>query len=145
MKISHDFKANTETGYSRPAAAPGAQAFQRTLQSQAQQLKQQEIETLMKNITLQGDKLSRYRTFRELAVFKRMVRGFLQEMTAGGYTLKKSRHFGWNSRGQELTLLEAVDEKLIELTEEVMNQERKTVNILSLIGEIKGLLINIYT
>lgn len=43
------------------------------------------------------------------------------------------------------SIVKEVDEKLLELTEVMMNQEKKAVNILGLIGEIKGLLINLYT
>ena len=35
--------------------------------------------------------------------------------------------------------------KLIELTEEVVNQEKDAIDLLGRIGEIKGLLINLYT
>ncbi|MDY0394833.1 DUF327 family protein [Virgibacillus halophilus] len=37
-----------------------------------------------------------------------------------------------------------MDEKLVKLTEDVLDQEKKTVDLLDTIGEIKGLLVNIY-
>ncbi|GAB3054376.1 YaaR family protein [Virgibacillus ainsalahensis] len=143
MKISHEMQTKQETTYTRPVAAD-AQTFQKMVQSQTEQLKQQELQQLMKNITIQGDKLARYRTFRELATFKRLVKGFLQETVSNGLDLQKFHSFSMEGRNRNLTIVKKVDEKLIELTEEVMNHEKKTVNILSLIGEVKGLLINIY-
>lgn len=59
--------------------------------------------------------------------------------------LKQSHSFGLESRSQQLAIVTEIDEKLIELTEELMKQEKKTVDLLGLIGEIKGLLINLYT
>ncbi len=44
-----------------------------------------------------------------------------------------------------MTIVKQIDEKLMELTEQMMNQEEKSIQILGLIGEIKGLLINLYT
>ena len=38
-----------------------------------------------------------------------------------------------------------IDEKLIRLTEDVMDKENDGIAILGQIGEIKGLLINLYT
>ncbi|MEC5425018.1 YaaR family protein [Virgibacillus sp. C22-A2] len=144
MKISHEMKTQTETKYTRPAVAD-TQAFNKRLQSQTQSLKQQELQQLMKSITLQGDKLVRFRSLRELAKFKRMVKGFLQETVNNGLDLQKSHSFSLDGQNRKLAIVKQVDERLLDLTEEIMNQEKKTVDILGLIGEIKGLLINIYT
>lgn len=144
MKISQELRAQTETTYtSRPTN--DTQTFNRMVQSQTQQIKQQELQQLVKDITLQGNKLARFRTFRDLAKFKRMVKGFLQETVNNGLDLQKTNSFSLDGQNRNLAIIKQVDEKLIELTEEVMNQEKKTVDLLGLIGEIKGLLINIYS
>ncbi|WP_249872233.1 YaaR family protein [Oceanobacillus saliphilus] len=143
MKITNDIQTKTEPTYTRHASADN-QTFNKMVQSQTQSLKQQELQQLIRDITAQGNKLARYRSFRELAKFKRMVKGFLQETASSGYRKQTSHSFGLNGN-RNLTIFKQVDEKLIELTEEIMNQEKKTVDILGLIGEIKGLLINIYT
>ncbi|WP_339230771.1 YaaR family protein [Oceanobacillus sp. FSL K6-2867] len=144
MKITNEMQANLEPKYARKASAD-KQAFHKMVQSQTQNLKHQELQQLVNNIAKQGNKLARYRSFRELAAFKRMVKGFLQKTVYAGYTLDKSHHFGFDRQTRKLAIVKQVDEKLIKLTEEIMNQEKKTVDILALIGEIKGLLINIYT
>ncbi len=144
MKISHEMQTQTEAKFTRPVQADKA-AFQETLQSQSKHLKQQEVQELMRHITMQGERLARFRSFRDLAKFKRLVKGFLQETVTDGLHLKKSHHFGMNGDAQALAIVKEVDEKLLELTEAMMNQEKKAVNILGLIGEIKGLLINLYT
>lgn len=144
MKISQEIRTQTDPTYTRTPANDN-QTFNRMVQSQTQQLKQQELQQLMKNITIQGNKLARLRTFRDLAKFKRMVKGFLQETINNGLHLQKSHSFGLEGQNRKLAIVKEVDEKLIELTEEIMNQEKRTVDLLGLIGEIKGLLINIYT
>lgn len=137
-------QTQTETKHPRPAAAE-TKSFNKMVQSQTQNLKQQELQQLMKNITVQGDRVARFRSFRDLAKFKRMVKGFLQETVYNGLDLQKSHSFNVEGKSRQLAIVKEVDEKLLELTEEIMNQEKKTVDILGLIGEIKGLLINIYT
>ncbi|GFZ79216.1 hypothetical protein GCM10010978_20810 [Compostibacillus humi] len=142
MKITSDLQTKTETAFQRKANHP--KAFQQALASQVHQAKQQELEKMVKNITVQGDKLARSRTFRDLAKFKRLIKEFLQVAVAGGYQLEKNHSFGmYGSR--KMAIVKEVDEKLLELTEQVMDEEKKTVEILGLIGEIKGLLINLYT
>ncbi len=144
MKISNEMQSQSDVKINRQTAIE-SQSFQKLVQSQTQQLKQQELEQLIKDISLQGTKLARYRSLRELAKFKRMIKGFLQETVSGGYQLQKSHTFSFDGSSRKLAIIKEIDEKLLELTEEIMNQERKTVDILGLIGEIKGLLINIYT
>ena len=59
--------------------------------------------------------------------------------------MSKSSSFGFDGTHSTLALVKEVDQKLVELTEQVMDHEKKTVDLLGLIGEIKGLLVNIYT
>ncbi|WP_461182810.1 YaaR family protein [Virgibacillus kimchii] len=143
MKIGHELRTQSDTAYSRPSAG-NTNEFHKTFQSRMHQVKEQEFQQLMKDITQQGNKLARFRSFRDLAKFKRMVKRFLQKAVKEGMDLEQSHSFGVNGQSRHLTVVKQIDEKLMELTEEVMNQEKKTVDILGLIGEIKGLLINIY-
>src|SRR5699024_1959870 len=81
----------------------------------------------------------------ELDKFKRMIKQFLNEAINSGLELDETRNFNSNSFSHKMTTVKEVDEKLIDLTEDLMDQEKKTVDLLGLIGEIEGLLINIYT
>lgn len=144
MKISNELQSQSEVKAKRQVPIEN-QSFQRLIQSQTHHLKRQELDQLIKNISLQGNKLARFRNLRELAKFKRMIKDFLQETVSSGYQLQKSHSFGFDGSSRNLAVIKEIDERLLELTDELMNQERKTVDILDLIGEIKGLLINIYT
>ncbi|WP_099158918.1 YaaR family protein [Virgibacillus ndiopensis] len=145
MKISQEMRSQIESTTKNVRTAAGQQTFDGMVQSQTQKLKQQELQQLMKDITMQGDKLARFRSFRDLVKFKRMVKGFLKETVYNGLDLQKSYGFSLDGQNRKLAIVKEVDEKLVELTEEIMNQEKKTVDLLGLIGEIKGLLINLYT
>ena len=145
MKISQDLRSQMEATNKQPRILDGKQSFDGLVQTQSHKLKTQELQVLLKSITVQGDQLAKFRSFRDLVKFKRMVKGFLQETVYHGLDLKQSHSFGLGSRSQKLSIVTEIDEKLIELTEELMNQEKKNVDLLGLIGEIKGLLINLYT
>ena len=121
------------------------QNFEQIVQSQTQKLKHEELEKLIQDITKQGEKLARFRSFRDLAKFKRMITQFLEETVYNGYQLNESRNFNMNSYSHKLTTVKKIDEKLVELTEDLLDQEKKTVDLLGHIGEIRGLLINLYT
>ncbi len=123
----------------------GKQPFNQMVQSHAGKLQQAELQKLMSDITVQGDRLARFRSFRDLAKFKRLVRSFLKEAVTNGLHLEESHSFQLSGQSQKLITVKQVDEKLVELTETVLSDERKMVDLLGLIGEIKGLLINLYT
>ncbi|API92295.1 MULTISPECIES: YaaR family protein [Virgibacillus] len=144
MKISQEVRAQPETHVSR-MSSEGKRAFQNMLQSQSAHVKQQELQVIVKNISLQGEKLARFRSFQDLAKFKRLVKGFLRETVGSGLRLQKSQSFSMNGNNRQLAIVKQIDEKLMQLTEDIMNQEKKAVDLLGLIGEIKGLLINLYT
>ena len=143
MKIQNEIKQMQAVNQVRPTTE-GKATFDHLVQSQALKIEQQEIQRLVDKITEQGNKLARYRTFRELAKFKRYVKGFLQTTVYQGYELERNHHFSYDGQSRNLLIIKEVDEKLITLTEAIMDQEKNTVDLLGLIGEIKGLLIHLY-
>src|SRR5699024_3107267 len=118
VKISQEMRSQMETKHTRPTV-DGKHVFDKMVQSQTHQLKQQAVEQLMQEITQQGDKLARFRSFQDLVKFKRMVKSFLEETVSHGLTLKKSRQFSVDGQNRELTIINEIDDKLMTLTEEV--------------------------
>lgn len=123
----------------------GKGEFGQMVQTQSHKLVREELGQLLDDITKQGEKLAKFRSFRDLAKFKRMIKEFLQETVYKGLKLNHQHNFNANHYTQKLTTVEEIDAKLIELTEDVLDQEKKTVDLLGVIGEVRGLLINIYT
>lgn len=121
------------------------QNFDKFISSEAGRMHNQEMEKLITDITKQGEKLATFRSFQDLAKFKRMIKQFLNEAVYDGLKLDETRSFNTTSFTHKMTTVKEVDEKLVELTEDLMDQEKKTVDLLGLIGEIEGLLVNIYT
>ncbi|WP_217588380.1 YaaR family protein [Lentibacillus saliphilus] len=144
MKINQDMVSKLDaTPTKHPRSTEGKSAFDQLVRSSTTHIRQQEIEQLMKNITVQGDRLARFRSFKDLAKFKVMVREFLKKTVDNGLELKQDHSFNLNGNSQKLAIVKEIDEKLIALTEDLMSQEKKTVDLLGMIGEIKGLLINL--
>lgn len=144
MKISQDMQPKVnQTTVSK--AKEENQHFDKLVQTQSHKLVREELSELLDNITRQGEKLAKFRSFQDLAKFKRMIKEFLQETVYKGLKLKHDHNFTSNYYSQKLTTVEEIDEKLVDLTEDVLDQEKKTVDLLGAIGEIRGLLVNLYT
>ena len=146
MKINHDipFKVD-KTLQDNKKLQMGGSRFQQMVQTQDQKMQIQALNRLIGDIEGAGQRLARARTFRELAKYKSLVKRFVREAVEYGLELKQST--SWNQYGQSrpLKTVETIDAKLVELSEEILNKERSSLEILEMIGEIKGLLINLYT
>ena len=119
--------------------------FSNLVQKQEQKLHADSLNKLLGAIETAGGRLLRTRNFKDLAKYKSLVRRFIKEAVDYGIDLEESQ--SWNQYGQTRVLktIKLIDEKLIKLAEDVMNQEKDALTILGQIGEIKGLLINLYT
>ncbi|QTN01237.1 DUF327 family protein [Sediminibacillus dalangtanensis] len=146
MKISQEMRSKVEASPKNiPQVDRGNKRFGTLVESQSQKLKEMELQKLMSDLTAQGERLARARSFRDLAKYKRMVKNFVKEAVQYGMELKHSHSWNMDGNNRKLTTVENIDEKLVELTEGVLEQEKKPIDILGLIGEIKGLLVNLYT
>ncbi|TWD92533.1 hypothetical protein FB545_5243 [Peribacillus frigoritolerans] len=146
MKINHDIPIKPDK--SRQDAKQfqtGNGRFQQMVQTQDQKMQIQTLNRLIGDIEGAGQRLVRSRTFRELAKYKALVKRFVKEAVEYGLELKQST--SWNEYGQSrpLKTVETIDAKLVELSEEILKKEKSSLEILEMIGEIKGLLINLYT
>ncbi len=144
MKISQEMQPKV-TKAPMQQKHEGKNTFDKMVQTQSHKLVREELGQLLDDITKQGEKLAKFRSFRDLVKFKRMIKEFLQETVYKGLKLNHEQSFTANHYSQKLTTVEEIDEKLMELTEDVLDQEQKTVDLLGVIGEIRGLLVNIYT
>ncbi|MFH0069953.1 YaaR family protein [Peribacillus sp. NPDC056705] len=146
MKINYDSPIKLDK--SRQDAKQfqtGNGRFQQMVQTQDQKMQIQTLNRLLGDIEGAGQRLVRSRTFRELAKYKALVKRFVKEAVEYGLELKQST--SWNEYGQSrpLKTVETIDVRLVELSEEILNKEKSSLEILEMIGEIKGLLINLYT
>ncbi|SFK58105.1 hypothetical protein SAMN04487936_11933 [Halobacillus dabanensis] len=146
MKISQEMRTQLDGAKKQSSQQmKGKPSFDAMVQSQSRQLQEAQLNQLMNNITTQGERVARFRSFRDLAKYKRLIKDFVKESVQYGMNLKHSHSWNRQGRTRKLTIVEAVDEKLVELTDNVLDQEKRSVDLLELIGEIKGLLINLYT
>ncbi|MCK1986359.1 MULTISPECIES: YaaR family protein [Peribacillus] len=146
MKINHDIPIKLDKSRQDAKQFQTANGrFQQMVQTQDQKMQIQTLNRLIGDIEGAGQRLVRSRTFRELAKYKALVKRFVKEAVEYGLELKQST--SWNEYGQSrpLKTVETIDARLVELSEEILNKEKSSLEILEMIGEIKGLLINLYT
>jgi uncharacterized protein len=146
MKINQDMRVNVDKIRQDHKQQPGNGVnFNQLVQKQEHKMQLGQLQQLMKEVDSAGERLSRSRTFKDLAKFKTLVKQFVKEAVNFGMELKHSHSWNQFGEGRALKLVETIDEKLVDLTEELMNKKDEQIDILGRVGEIKGLLINLYT
>jgi uncharacterized protein len=99
----------------------------------------------VQEIESQGKKLADSRTVENLRKYKKLVKDFMDDAVKNGLELQEKRGFSHRGSAKVYKLVKEVDKKLTDLTNAVLDKEQKGLDILGMVGEIKGMLINIYT
>ncbi|GGA48716.1 YaaR family protein [Psychrobacillus lasiicapitis] len=146
MKINQDLRVGIDKVRKDSIQnGPRSANFGQMVTRHEQRMQTETITKLLGDISTAGDRLVRSRNLRDMAKFKMLIRKFLQEAVDFGMGLKQSHTWNRFGEGRKLKIVETIDEKLVELAEEILDQEKSSIDLLDKIGEIKGLLINLYT
>lgn len=146
MKISQDIRSTMDKrGLEQKTAQTTSKGFQDLISNQGNKLQMEQLNKLLVNIEDAGRRVSKSRNFSDLSKYKLLVKKFIHEAVEYGMTMKQSRSWDYNGNSRSLKIIEQVDKSLVELADEIVNKERSTIDILAKIGEVKGLLINLYT
>lgn len=111
---------------------------------QGSKLQTEQLTRLLGDISAAGDRVAKSRNLRELTRFKMLIKRFLQEAVEYGLDMKQSHSWNRFGEGRRLKIVETIDEHLVELAQDILSEEKDTIDLLDKIGEIKGLLINLY-
>ncbi|RKJ66871.1 DUF327 family protein [Butyricicoccus sp. 1XD8-22] len=145
MKINQDLRVGLKSNQPElKQANHTGNRFGEMVIKQGSKMQQEQLTRLLGDISSAGDRVARSRSLRELARFKMLVKRFLQEAVNYGLEMKQSHTWNRFGEGRRLKIVETIDEKLVELAEDLLNEEKEAIDLLDKIGEIKGLLINLY-
>lgn len=145
MKINQDLRMNPALGRNDVRSNKELNnRFGDMVLKQGSKMQTEQLTRLLGDISTAGDRVAKSRSLRELARFKRLVKKFMEETVQFGIESKQSHTWNRFGEGRRLKIVETIDEQLVQLAEDLLNEERETIDLLDKIGEIKGLLINLY-
>jgi len=145
LKINQDIRVGLNTNRTEPLQTNNQNnRFGDMVVKQGSKLQTEQLTRLLGDISTAGDRVARSRNLRELARFKMLVKRFLQETVEHGMELKQSHTWNRFGEGRRLKIIETIDSRLVELAQDILDEEKEAIDLLDKIGEIKGLLINLY-
>lgn len=104
----------------------------------------EELQVKLQDIHNQGERLTRSMTVRELRLYRQMVKQFLEDTVRRGVGMKETRGFDRRGRTKRYKLLEELDTNLIQMGEELLESEEGRLELLQKVGDIRGILINLF-
>ena len=111
----------------------------------AEQELQQKIGGLMSQIDEQGKKISKKKDIRDMRRYRELIKELLNEVIYRSHEFSRENFLDRSGRHRVYGIIRLVDKNLDELAEELMKDEQDNISILSKIGEIQGLLLDIFT
>lgn len=100
---------------------------------------------MMEEITRQGDKLSKHRDIKDMKRYRMLIKGFLNEIVNRSHSFTRENFLDRKGRHRVYGIIRLIDQNLDELAQELVKDEQDHLAILSKIGEIQGLLLDIFT
>jgi uncharacterized protein YaaR (DUF327 family) len=145
MEVNRVSKLNINRAQKKEQTAMESTTFTEVMGSKRESIVYEKLTKMMTEIEEQGRVLSDSRTVEDLKKYKKMVKQFMEDAINNGLKLEDQRGFNRRGRTKVYKIVKEVDKKLMELTNAVLEKEKRGLDILNMVGEIKGLLINIYT
>ena len=94
---------------------------------------------------MQGEKLAKRKDIRDMRKYRGLIKEFMNEIVSRSHTFSRENFLDRKGRHRVYGIIRLVDETLDELAKELVKDESDNITILNKIGEIRGLLLDIFT
>lgn len=126
--------------------APVDDTFKFTLVSKVEEAGLQErLISMMEEITMQGNKLAKHRDIKDMKHYRGLIKAFMNEIVSRSHEFSRENFLDRRGRHRVYGIIRLIDQNLDELAQELMKDEKDNIAILGKIGEIRGLLLDIFT
>lgn len=121
-------------------------SFRFTLLSSIQEQElQASLAVMMEDITQQGNKLSRRMDIRDMKLYRKMIKEFMNEIVTHSHSFSRENFLDKKGRHRVYGMVKLIDQALDDLAEELMQEEKDHLAILNKIGEIQGMILDLFT
>lgn len=128
------------------ANVPTDDAFRFTLMSAIEEEGLSERLNLMyQDITMQGNKITKHMDVKDMKRYRALIKDFMNEIVNRSHKFSRENFLDRKGRHRVYGIIRRVDETLDELAQELMKDEKDHLSILAKVGEIRGLLLDIFT
>lgn len=102
------------------------------------------VKELISQIEEQGKLLGKRADMGELQKYREMVTKLINETVSNGFIFEKEGKIGVNGRSKIFAMIRTINEKLDKMTQKLLQDEQKNLNLLDDVDDIRGLLVDMY-
>lgn len=106
---------------------------------------QERLNALLNDITTQGERIAQHMDIRDMKKYRGLVKDFLNEVVNRSHKFSRENFLDRKGRHRVYGIIRLIDENLDALASELVKDEKDHLSILSKIGEIQGLILDIFT
>lgn len=106
---------------------------------------QAKVDALMEDITAQGNRIAQHMDIRDMKKYRGLIKDFLNEVVYRSHKFSRENFLDRRGRHRVYGIIRLIDENLDQLATELVADESDHLKILNMIGEIEGLLLDIFT
>lgn len=106
---------------------------------------QEKLNSMMEQITVQGDKISKHMDIKDMKKYRELVKGFLNEVVSRSHEFSRENFLDRRGRHRVYGIVRLVNKNLDDLAGELVKDEKDHLAIISKIDDIRGLLLDIST
>lgn len=141
MKVDGISGKNIHTKSSIKEKKVEGSKFSTMLDLENKEQTKQELKKMLDDIEIIGKRLASTRSLKDAKEYKQKIQKYLSFVVKNAYKLKKES--GPFNYGIHIKI-EVINEKLDEMTKELINKEKDNIDIADKIEEIRGLIVDVY-
>ncbi len=103
------------------------------------------LNLMMQDIVQQGERISKRNDIKDMQRYRILIKGFLNEVVTRSHAFSRENFLDRKGRHRVYGIIRQVDDALDELARELVKDEKDNIGILAKIGQIEGLLLDIFT
>lgn len=106
---------------------------------------QARLGSLMEEITEQGERIAKKKDIKDMRKYRSLIKDFMNEIISRSHSFSRENFLDRRGRHRVYGIIRLVDENLDELAQELMKEQKDNITILQKIGDIRGLILDIFT
>ena len=106
---------------------------------------QAHLTSLMEEITMQGERISKRKDIKDMRKYRSLIKDFMNEIVSRSHSFSRENFLDRKGRHRVYGIIRLVDQTLDELAQELCKEQKDNITILQKIGDIRGLILDIFT
>ncbi len=103
------------------------------------------LNLMMQDIIQQGERIAKKNDIKDMQRYRILIKDFMNEVVTRSHVFSRENFLDRKGRHRVYGIIRQVDKELDELAQELVKDETDHIGILAKIGQIQGLLLDIFT